>query len=127
MDNKITNADLKRLLSEKLSILRERSGETMEETAFALGMDTSDYFKLLKGKRLPHLLTLIRISQKYGVELSWWFDGLGKIPKSKEKTKNNYLEFRIAKIVKPLDDHLQKAALSMLKASVKNLVSVSGN
>jgi transcriptional regulator with XRE-family HTH domain len=127
MDNKITNADLKKILSGKLSGLRARSGETIEETAFALGMDTSDYFKLLRGQRLPHLLTLIRISQKYGVGLNWWFAEFDTAPKTKEKNKNNYLEFRIAKIVKPLNERLQKAALSMLKTSVKNLVSVSKN
>ncbi|GBR74416.1 transcriptional regulator XRE family [Candidatus Termititenax aidoneus] len=125
MNKEITSETLKKLLSQKLTLLREKSGETMEETAFDLGLDTSDYFKFLKGKRLPHLLTLLRLGQKYGVSLSWWFSELEGIPSNKMQSKNNSLELRVARIIGNLDDRLQKAALSMLKASVKNLLSVS--
>jgi transcriptional regulator with XRE-family HTH domain len=125
MNKEITSETLKKLLSRKLTLLREKSGETMEETAFDLGLDTSDYFKFLKGKRLPHLLTLIRLGQKYGVNLSWWFSELNETPQSKAQLKNSSLELRVARIIGKLDNRLQKAALSMLKASVKNLVNVS--
>jgi transcriptional regulator with XRE-family HTH domain len=125
MNQEITSATLKKLLSQKLTLLREKSGETIEETAFDLGLDTSDYFKFLKGQRLPHLLTLIRFGQKYGVSLGWWFTELDKDHLDKTQTKNSSLELRIARIIGRLDERLQKAALAMLKASVKSLVSVS--
>ncbi|MDR1997913.1 MAG: helix-turn-helix transcriptional regulator [Candidatus Margulisbacteria bacterium] len=125
MPQEITTEKLKKILGKKLSLLREKSGETIEETAFDLGLDASDYFKFLKGKRLPHLLTLMRISQKYGVGLDWWFSELAAAPPNAVQSPNGRLELRMARIVGGLDDRLQRAALSILKTSVKNLASVS--
>ena len=127
MTNELSAEILKKTLGEKLSLLRQESGETIEEAAFGLGLDASDYFKFLKGKRLPHLLTLMRISQKYGVELNWWFNESDKISKSKTQIKNKMLEIQMARIISKLDPRMQKAALAMLKASVKNLMSISRN
>jgi transcriptional regulator with XRE-family HTH domain len=127
MTQEITADILKKTFGEKLTLLRTESGETIEEAAFDLGLDPGDYFKFLKGKRLPHILTLMRISQKYEVSLDWWFGGLKNVPKNKAQIRRCRLENQVSRIIHNLDDRLQKAALSMLKASVKNLISVSGS
>ncbi|MDR1323543.1 MAG: helix-turn-helix domain-containing protein [Candidatus Margulisbacteria bacterium] len=125
MPQEITAETLKKTFGEKLTLLRKESEETIEEAAFDLGLDPGDYFKFLKGKRLPHILTLMRISQKYSVSLDWWFGELKNVPKNKAQIRQYSLENQVSRIVHNLDNRLQKAALSMLKASVKNLVNVS--
>ena len=81
MDKEITNEELKELISQKLALLRQNSRQTVEATAFDLGMDYSEYYRLLRGERLPHLRTLLRINKKYGISMDWWFNKLeGKPP-----------------------------------------------
>jgi transcriptional regulator with XRE-family HTH domain len=125
MDNKITNENLKRMLSQKLAMLREKSGQTMEAAAYDLDMNVSDYFRLLKGQRLPHLLNLLRLSKKYGVSLDWWFRELQEIPRSAAQSQRDSFEAQALLVLKKLDSKLQPSALSLLKASVKNLMRAS--
>ncbi|MDR1453077.1 MAG: helix-turn-helix domain-containing protein [Candidatus Margulisbacteria bacterium] len=121
MPQKITAEILKKIFGEKLSWLREKSGETIEESAFSLGLDVSDYFKFLKGKRLPHLLTLMRISQKYGVAVGWWFGEVKSVPQNRAQIRQSTLENKISRAISTLDVKTQKAVLAMLKTLAKNL------
>jgi transcriptional regulator with XRE-family HTH domain len=121
MHNKITSDLLKKQLSAKLALLRHKTGETIESVAVDLEMNTSDYFKLLKGQRLPHLLNLCKLSQKYDVPLDWWFNDLKKMPKTAVLARRNCLEAQVANALKKLEPKTQKAVLAALKTLAKNL------
>jgi transcriptional regulator with XRE-family HTH domain len=121
MHNKLTNDILKKQLSAKLALLRSKTGETIENVAVDLEMNTSDYFKLLKGQRLPHLLNLCKLSQKYSVPLDWWFNDLKGIPKTTSLAKRDCLEAQVTNALKKLDPKAQRAALAALKTLAKNL------
>ncbi|GBR73109.1 helix-turn-helix XRE-family transcriptional regulators [Candidatus Termititenax aidoneus] len=121
MSKEFTSADLKLLLSEKLSLLRQNSGETIEAAADSLDMAVSEYFRFLKGHRLPHLLTLLRINQKYGVNMDWWFSSLNELPGNPTVLKQHSFERQILCELKKVPPDLQKALLNMLKAFNKNL------
>ncbi|MDR1997637.1 MAG: helix-turn-helix domain-containing protein [Candidatus Margulisbacteria bacterium] len=121
MDKEITNEDLKKLLSKKLELLRKDSGQTLEATADSLDMDLSEYFRLLKGQRLPHLRNLLRLNKKYGVSLDWWFNELEEIPANPEQTRNKNTAAQIASLLQKLEPGLQEAVLAMLKTFVKKL------
>jgi transcriptional regulator with XRE-family HTH domain len=114
---KETNEVLKKLISEKLDFLRKNSGETNEAAADSLDIDLSEFYRILKGHRLPHLSTLLRINQKYGVSMDWWFselDGTAQTP-----VRQKAFELQISSLVKKLDAKTQAAVLAMLKILVQ--------
>ncbi|MDR1996770.1 MAG: helix-turn-helix domain-containing protein [Candidatus Margulisbacteria bacterium] len=120
MDKAITNEHLKELLSRKLGLLRASTGQTIEDTAFDLGMDFSEYYRLLKGIRLPHLRTLLRISKKYGVTLDWWFEELpAALPQDTSKIENIDI-FELVSSYNKLRPQAKEVVLEMLKSLAKN-------
>ncbi|MDR1324148.1 MAG: helix-turn-helix domain-containing protein [Candidatus Margulisbacteria bacterium] len=121
MDNKISDSDLKKLFSEKLVMLRKESGQTMEATADGLDLDKSEYFRFLKGQRLPHLLTLLRLSKKYGVTLDWWFNSLNDPPGTRQTFKQRSFELQGLSLLKKVEPPLHRAVLAALKAFVQNV------
>jgi transcriptional regulator with XRE-family HTH domain len=121
MDKELTNAELKKLLSKKLETLRKHSGQTIEATADSLDMAVSEYFRFLKGQRLPHLLTLLRLSKKYGVTLDWWFNELDALPAgNKAAFRRKTFELRTLSLLKKFSPATQNAALDVLAALAKN-------
>ncbi|MDR1997372.1 MAG: helix-turn-helix domain-containing protein [Candidatus Margulisbacteria bacterium] len=116
----ITNEQLKKLLSYKLVMLREQSGQTVEATAASLDMDLSEYYRLLRGSNLPHLRTLLRISQKYNVTLDWWFDGLNtvspQVARNVERLRRKSLEEQLLSFLRALDTKLQEAVLDLARS-----------
>jgi transcriptional regulator with XRE-family HTH domain len=116
----LNDENLKQIISKKLEMLRKQSGLTMERTAHDLEMDTSEYFRILKGQRVPLLRSMIRFSRKYNVSLDWWFEDL-KLPQKQIEPVKNPLEYQVFKILKGLDAKGQKIALATLKALTKNL------
>ena len=79
MDNSLLEDNLKKLISKKLNQLRENSKETLEKTADFLDLNYSQYYRLLQGTQLPHLATLIKINQAYGLDMNWWFADLAEV------------------------------------------------
>jgi transcriptional regulator with XRE-family HTH domain len=116
----LSDENLKQVISKKLEMLRKQSGLTMERTAHDLEMDTSEYFRILKGQRVPLLRSMLRFSRKYGVSMDWWFKDIELPQKSIEPVKNP-VEYQIFKILKGLDAKKQKIALTTLKALTKSL------
>jgi transcriptional regulator with XRE-family HTH domain len=121
VEKELTNECLKKLLSKKLAFLRQKHKQTIEETALDLGMNFSEYYRLLKGDRLPHLLTLLKINHKYGLNMDWWFSSLNKLPGSPAALKQHSFERQVLRELKKVPPDLQKALLNMLKAFNKNL------
>jgi transcriptional regulator with XRE-family HTH domain len=118
MSQEITNAELKELLSKKLALLRQNSGQTVEATAFDLDMDYSEYYRLLRGERLPHLRTLLRINKKYGINMDWWFSKLeGKPP---VKLNKRTTEFELLNNYNKLNVRTRKVIFDMLKSLVRD-------
>ncbi|MDR1113684.1 MAG: helix-turn-helix domain-containing protein [Candidatus Margulisbacteria bacterium] len=111
--------ELKKLISKKLTLLLKSSGKTIEATAYELGMDFSQYYRLLKGQRMPLLPTLLRINKIYGVTMNWWFEDVDKIPERLTKTNKNPLEFQLLNTFKKLNCKTQKTAVAVLKALAK--------
>jgi transcriptional regulator with XRE-family HTH domain len=118
MDKEITNEELKKLLSGKLALLRQNSGQTVEATAFDLGMDYSEYYRLLRGDRLPHLRTLLRINKKYGLNMDWWFNAREKLPPVKLTKRTT--EYELLSNYNKLNLHTRKFILGMLKCLAKD-------
>ncbi|GBR73740.1 helix-turn-helix XRE-family transcriptional regulators [Candidatus Termititenax aidoneus] len=115
----MTNEILKKLISGKLEFLRKNSGETNEAAADSLDIDLSEFYRILKGHRLPHLKTLLRINRKYGVSMDWWFSELDGAARDKTPVRQKAFELQIAGLVKKLDAKTQEAVLAMLKILVK--------
>jgi len=121
MDNEnkeLTNADLKQLLSKKLAFLRQNSRQTIENTALDLGMNFSEYYRLLKGDRLPHLLTLLKINRKYDLSMDWWFRDFPK--DSPEKIRRKAEDFLLLSNYHKLDNPAKAVVQDMLKNLAKN-------
>ncbi|MDR1453867.1 MAG: helix-turn-helix domain-containing protein, partial [Candidatus Margulisbacteria bacterium] len=87
MDNNELEQNLKTLISKKLRQLRENSNETLEKTADFLDLNYSQYYRLLQGTQLPHLATLMKINQAYGLNMDWWFEDFAEIRTNKVLTK----------------------------------------
>jgi transcriptional regulator with XRE-family HTH domain len=101
-------------------MLRKESGQTMEAAAESLDLDKSEYFRFLKGQRLPHLLTLLRLSKKYGVTLDWWFSELDALPANKAAFRQKTFELRALSLLKKFPPPAQNTALAVLAALAKN-------
>ena len=119
MTEKITNEVLKKLISEKMEFLRKNSSETNEAAADSLDIDLSEFYRILKGHRLPHLKTLLRINQKYGMKLDWWFSELADAPLSKNQIRQRAFEMQILTLLKKLDGRFQEFTLNMLRDLVR--------
>jgi len=119
MDKEITNAELKKLLSEKLARLRKTSGQTIEVTAESLNMAVSEYFRFLKGKRLPQLRTLMRLSKKYGVTLDWWFSKRPELPGKQADLRQKALELELLGSYRKLDYRFQDILRETARVFVK--------
>jgi transcriptional regulator with XRE-family HTH domain len=111
---------LKETISQKLTFLLKKSGKTLNTTANDLQMPLSQYYRLLKGQRLPLLPTFVHISRTYGRSLDWWFEDIKSLPKQIEAAKNP-IEYQLFKTLKNLDARGQKIALSLLKTLAKSL------
>ncbi|GBR74612.1 helix-turn-helix domain containing protein [Candidatus Termititenax aidoneus] len=115
-----TNADLKKIVSRKLELLRKQSGQTIDSAAAELEMDRSEFFRILKGKRLPMLRSMFRISKRYGVSMDWWFVGIDELPKRAVAGKNPR-EYQLLRIFKNLPERAQKTVLATVKTLARNL------
>ncbi|MDR1997185.1 MAG: hypothetical protein LBQ83_02535 [Candidatus Margulisbacteria bacterium] len=116
MDREITDKDLKNLISKKLNWLHKQHKKTLEEAAFNLKLDYVQYYMLLKGSRLPHLLTLVNINKIYGLSMDWWFHDLDKLkPKEQKKLNKKITEFELISSFNKLDANAQTVVLRLLK------------
>jgi transcriptional regulator with XRE-family HTH domain len=118
-EKELTNEQLKKLLSKKLALLRQKNKQTIEATALDLGMNFSEYYRLLKGDRLPHLLTLLKINRKYDLNMDWWFSEL----KNKTAAQNIHKkaeDFLLLSNYHKLDEQARQVVLDMLKNLAKN-------
>ncbi|MDR1996836.1 MAG: helix-turn-helix transcriptional regulator [Candidatus Margulisbacteria bacterium] len=123
MEKTITDADLKALIGRKLQQLRKKSQKTIEETADFLDLDYAQYHRILKGLRLPHLVTLIKINQAYGLDMNWWFKELAKIPApSAAKISRNTTDHELLNRFHNLDAHTQEFLLQMLRSKKGNFL-----
>jgi transcriptional regulator with XRE-family HTH domain len=118
ISKEITNAELKKLLSQKLALLRANSRQTIEATAIDLDMNFSEYYRLLKGDRLPHLRTLLRINKKYGLSMDWWFRELEE--KAPAKIGQKAEDLTLLGNYHKLDEQARQVVLDMLKNLAKN-------
>jgi transcriptional regulator with XRE-family HTH domain len=115
MAKEITKGTLGKLISNKLNFLRKSSGQTNEATADSLDLDLSEFYKLLRGKRIPHLMTLLRINQKYGVTMDWWFSELEETSRDKLHIRSKALELQILNTIRKLDIRFQEIAFDIVK------------
>jgi transcriptional regulator with XRE-family HTH domain len=115
----MTPDNIKKTISRKLEFLRKHSGETNEVAADTLDIDLSEFYRILKGHRMPKLSTFLRINQKYGMKLDWWFGDLADAPLDKNNFRQRAFELQILNLTKKLDAQTQKAVLAMLKILVK--------
>ncbi len=66
--------DAKRLVGERLQLLRKRKGLSQEGLASKIGIDTKSLSRLERGAHYPSMETLERIRAELGVELRDFFD-----------------------------------------------------
>lgn len=66
--------DAKRLVGERVQLLRKRKGLSQDELAGKIGIDTKSLSRLERGAHYPSLETLDRIRAELGVELKDFFD-----------------------------------------------------
>jgi transcriptional regulator with XRE-family HTH domain len=66
--------DAKRLVGERVQLLRKRNGLSQDELAGKIGIDTKSLSRLERGAHYPSLETLDRIRVELGVELKDFFD-----------------------------------------------------
>ena len=66
--------DAKRLVGERVQLLRKRKGLSQEDLASKIGIDTKSLSRLERGAHYPSMETLERIRTELGVELKDFFD-----------------------------------------------------
>ncbi|MGO4381437.1 helix-turn-helix domain-containing protein [Pseudoduganella sp. RAF53_2] len=66
--------DPKRLVGERVQLLRKRKGLSQEELASQVGIDTKSLSRLERGAHFPSLETLDKIRGELHVELKDFFD-----------------------------------------------------
>ncbi|MEM4988340.1 helix-turn-helix transcriptional regulator [Collimonas sp. H4R21] len=66
--------DVRRLVGERVQILRKRKGLSQEELAGRIGIETNSLSRLERGAHYPSLETLDRIRVELGVDLANFFD-----------------------------------------------------
>jgi transcriptional regulator with XRE-family HTH domain len=116
MDSKTVEQNLKSLISKKLGQLRSKNHKTLEESANFLDLDYAQYYRLLKGRQLPHLATLIRINQAYGLDMNWWFKDFAKSkPKVTVRAVPQANEQELLERFSRLDHKSRKILLKMLR------------
>ncbi|MDR1322977.1 MAG: helix-turn-helix transcriptional regulator [Candidatus Margulisbacteria bacterium] len=116
MDSKALEQNLKTLISKKLGQLRSKNHKTLEESADFLDLDYAQYYRLLKGQQLPHLATLIRINQAYGLDMNWWFKDFVKAkPKVTARAVPPASEQELLERFSRLDHKSRKILLKMLR------------
>jgi transcriptional regulator with XRE-family HTH domain len=119
MTKELTPEDIKKAISEKLEILRKNSGQTNEAAADSLDIDLSEFYRILKGHRMPKLHTFLRISQKYGMKLDWWFSEMQELPRGIKQFQKRALEMRAVNLFQKLDTKFQEFVLNLIKDLVK--------
>jgi transcriptional regulator with XRE-family HTH domain len=123
MDNNDLEQNLKTLISKKLRQLRKNSNETLEKTADFLDLNYSQYYRLLQGTQLPHLATLMKINQAYGLNMDWWFNDFAEIRTNKVLTKEavtqKAAEKELLNNFNKLDARSRKALQKILKTMLK--------
>jgi transcriptional regulator with XRE-family HTH domain len=66
--------DVRRLVGDRVQVLRKRKGLSQEELAGRVGIDTKSLSRLERGAHYPSLETLEKIRGEIGVELKDFFD-----------------------------------------------------
>jgi transcriptional regulator with XRE-family HTH domain len=66
--------DVRRLIGERVQILRKRKELSQEELAGRVGIDTNSLSRLERGAHYPSLETLDKIRAELGVNLANFFD-----------------------------------------------------
>ncbi|MDR1114039.1 MAG: hypothetical protein LBL50_02990 [Candidatus Margulisbacteria bacterium] len=115
MRERINDAELKALFSKKLQLLRRNSRKTIEETADFLDLEYAQYYRLLQGQRLPHLVTLFNISKAYGLDLNWWFKELSESERKNAATKESAAEAQLLRGFSRLDKKAKNFAQKILQ------------
>jgi transcriptional regulator with XRE-family HTH domain len=122
----ITDVYLKNLISKKMQQLHKKTRKTIEETAYFLDLDYAQYYRILKGQALPHLATLVRINQAYGLDMNWWFNELGDLPvlsaKNEAKTRQSAADHELLMRFHNLAPETQSFLLKMLKSKKGNFL-----
>ena len=121
MDGKTLEQNLKSLISKKLRQLRADSNETLEKTADFLDLNYSQYYRLLQGTQLPHLATLMKINQAYGLDMNWWFKDFAKFNSAgiKVNVAKKGAENELLNNFNKLDLSSQKVLQKILKNMLK--------
>ena len=127
MAKAISDDELKLLISKKLRQLRAQSQKTIEETANDLDLDITQYMRLLKGVRLPHLATLVNINKLYGLNMDWWFTEMLDNKKDKNKITNRHLEFELLSSFRKLSLSQKELLLGMINNLPKNQKRIKKN
>jgi transcriptional regulator with XRE-family HTH domain len=112
---RVNDAELKALFSKKLQLLRRHSRKTIEETADFLDLEYAQYYRLLKGYRLPHLVTLFNISRAYGLDLNWWFKELSETERKNVLLKESAAEAKLLRGFSRLDKKAKNFAQKILQ------------
>ncbi|GBR75884.1 hypothetical protein NO2_0515 [Candidatus Termititenax persephonae] len=106
---KLTDKDLKLLISKRLTQLQKQGGKTIEQTADYLDIDYSQYFNLLRGKRLAKLTTIVNIANIYNIGLDWFVK-----EKAEEKTETKVNTLRLLSSFHKLNGTAQNIVLEIL-------------
>ncbi|MDR1998219.1 MAG: helix-turn-helix domain-containing protein [Candidatus Margulisbacteria bacterium] len=122
-NNQLIEQKLKDLISRKLRFLRQKYKTTLEKTADFLDLDYAQYYKLLHGAQLPHLVTLMKINQAYGLNMDWWFRDYEEAypvrPISKADIDQKADELEIVNNFNKLDVRSRKTLQKILKSMLK--------
>ena len=115
MYENLTDAELKKIISAKLQQLRQKSQKTLEAAASFLDMDYAQYYRMIKGSNLPHLTTLIKLSNAYGVDITWWFNDTKLSAKEKTVINKNVQETELLGRFRKLTPKSKDLALKIIE------------
>ncbi|GBR75953.1 helix-turn-helix XRE-family transcriptional regulators [Candidatus Termititenax persephonae] len=112
----VTDDYLKQAISRKLEQLRHKSQKTLEAAASYLDMDYAQYYRMIKGRNLPHLTTLLKLSNAYGVGLAWWFNDLPSLSvKEKKDIHKNIQEMELLERFRKLKTRAKGLVLKIME------------
>jgi transcriptional regulator with XRE-family HTH domain len=111
-NNSGLSAPLRQSISAKIRELMRRQGLTTETAALNMGLEYSNFYYIVTGKKTPRLETLLKIAGGFNVRPEYF---LNDLPQQNSAAKVSSLKFNILKEIDKLKLPEQAFLLNVLK------------
>ncbi|MDR1453851.1 MAG: helix-turn-helix domain-containing protein [Candidatus Margulisbacteria bacterium] len=111
-NNSGLSAPLRQLIATRIRDLMRRQGLTTETAALNMGLEYSNFYYIVRGKKTPRLETLLKIADGLNVRPEYF---LNDLPKQNSAAKVSSLKFNILKEIDKLKLPEQAFLLNVLK------------